>query len=97
VSTSRIYNNSHLNGQERILDICKQEHADIYINPIGGDALYDRASFMEQGTELKLLSSRPVNYPQGKSEFIPWLSILDVLMFNKPAEVRQLLTEMDLL
>ncbi len=96
VSTSRVYENAHLKGQERILDICRQERADVYINPIGGESLYDRASFMEQGIQLKFLRSRPVSYPQGKYEFVPWLSILDVLMFNEQSDVRQLLIEMDL-
>lgn len=95
VSTSSFYNNSHLKGQERILDICRLERADRYINPIGGVDLYDRGSFMEQGTELRFLQSRPISYPQGRNEFVPWLSILDVLMFNAPAAVRQLLTETD--
>ncbi|ADE10844.1 WbqC family protein [Sideroxydans lithotrophicus] len=94
--TSRIYRNSHLGGQERILDICRQEHADIYINPVGGEDLYDRASFRQQGIQLKFLRSRPVSYAQGKGEFVPWLSILDVLMFNPQPEARQLLAEMDL-
>lgn len=95
-STSRVYGDSYLNGQERILDICRQEHADIYINPIGGEGLYDRAYFKEQGVQLKFLRSRPVSYPQGKGEFVPWLSILDVLMFNPQPEARRLLSEMDM-
>lgn len=96
VSTSRIYQNAHLKGQERILDICRQERADVYINPIGGESLYDRPSFLEQGIKIHFLRSRPARYPQGKDEYIPWLSILDVLMFNEPPAVRQLLAEMDL-
>ncbi|MBE9524434.1 MAG: WbqC family protein [Chloroflexi bacterium] len=96
VSTSRVYKNAHLKSEERILDICRQERADVYINPIGGENLYERASFMEQGIQLKFLRSRPVSYTQGKGEHIPWLSILDVLMFNESFAVRQLLTEMDL-
>lgn len=96
-SSSRIYRNSQLSGQERILDICRQEQAGVYINPIGGEELYDRASFREQGVQLKFLRSRPVCYPQGNGEFVPWLSILDVLMFNPQPEARRLLAEMDLL
>ena len=96
VSTSRVYKNAHLKSEERILDICRQERADVYINPIGGENLYERASFMEQGIQLKFLRSRPVSYTQGKGEHIPWLSILDVLMFNEPPAVQQLLAEMDL-
>jgi len=96
VSTSRLYNNAHLKGQERILNICQQEQVDVYINPIGGVDLYDRASFLKQNIQLYFLRSRPISYSQGKAEHIPWLSILDVLMFNEPSAVRQLLAEMDL-
>lgn len=96
VSTSRVYKNAPLKGPERILDICLQERADRYINPIGGLDLYDRASFLEQGIQLNFLRSRPIAYHQGKGEFVPWLSILDILMFNGPPAVRQLLSEMDL-
>jgi len=95
-NTSRIYCNAQLHGQARILDVCKREQADRYINPIGGEALYDRASFDAQGVELKFMHSRPLSYPQGKGGFVPWLSILDVLMFNTKPEVRKLLAEMDL-
>lgn len=96
VSSSRIYKNAHLKGEERILDICRQEQASIYINPIGGVDLYDRASFSKQDLSLYFLRSHPVSYSQGKGEHVPWLSILDVLMFNEPSAVRRLLAERDL-
>lgn len=96
VSSSRIYKNAHLKGEERILDICRQEQANIYINPVGGVDLYDRASFSKQDLSLYFLRSRPISYSQGKGEHVPWLSILDVLMFNEPSAVRRLLAEKDL-
>jgi len=96
VGTSRIYNNANLKGQTRILDICRQERADMYINPIGGVDLYDRTSFAQHELTLNFLQSRQTIYSQGKCEHIAWLSIIDVLMFNEPTAVRQLLTEIDL-
>jgi hypothetical protein len=95
VSTTRIYNNANLKGQERILDICRQEGADIYINSIGGIDLYDRTRFSKQDLSLYFLRSRQISYAQGKADHIPWLSIMDVLMFNEPNAVRRLLTEID--
>jgi hypothetical protein len=97
VSSSRIYQNVQLKGQDRILDICRQEQAGTYINPIGGVDLYDRNSFSKQGVQLNFLRSHQISYSQGKGEHVPWLSILDVLMFNEPAAVRRLLTERDLI
>lgn len=96
VNTSRLYQNSELKGEERILDICSQEKVDTYINPIGGIEIYDRASFLERGIKLCFLHSRPLIYSQGKDEHVSGLSILDVLMFNNPVSVRQLLDERDL-
>jgi hypothetical protein len=97
VGSSRIYKNAHLKGQERILDICRQEQADIYINPIGGTNLYDRADFSKQGLSLYFLRPRPISYPQGQAGHVEWLSIIDVLMFNKPSAIQHLLTERDLI
>lgn len=94
--TSQVYENANLKGQERIQDICRHERAKVYINPIGGVDLYDRASFQEQDIRLHFLRTRPISYCQGRGEYVPWLSILDVLMFNEPPAVRKLLDEMDL-
>lgn len=96
VGSTRGYGNAQLHGQERILDICRQEGATRYINAIGGETLYERARFSEQGVELRFLRSRPLHYAQGDAEFVPWLSILDVLMFNPQPQARRLLDEMDL-
>lgn len=96
VDSSRIYSNTQLRGQARILDICRQERAERYVNASGGQALYERARFSDQGIELQFLRSRPLSYMQGGAEFVPWLSILDVMMFNPQPEARRLLGEMDL-
>ena len=97
INSSRIYNNATLKGQERILDICRQEAADIYINPIGGVNLYDRDSFLSKDISLKFVNSHPIDYPQGKNEFIPWLSIMDVLMFNDKAAIGRFINKIDLI
>ncbi|MGZ5007865.1 MAG: WbqC family protein [Methylobacter sp.] len=97
VNSSRIYQNRHLKGQERILDICRQERAGAYFNSIGGIDLYDKAAFMEQGIQLNFLRSLPINYCQGKGGHVPWLSILDVLMFNEPDDVRRLLGQREII
>jgi hypothetical protein len=97
VQSSSIYNNIDLKAQERILDICRQEGASRYINPIGGIELYDKPTFEQAGITLNFLKAKRVDYPQGaRSEFIPWLSILDVLMFNDIATVRTILNEYEL-
>jgi hypothetical protein len=89
--TSLIYNNRHLKGQERILDICKQEEASHYINSIGGIHLYDPEFFTKNKIEFSFIKPKLRPYNQLKNKFIPGLSIIDVLMFNSPSEVIKLL------
>lgn len=94
--TSSVYNNKELKGQERIIDICKQEKATEYINPIGGVNLYDKRSFKENGIDISFLQTDEIKYKQFKNEFVPNLSIIDVLMFNDSTDCRKLLTNYSL-
>ena len=106
VASSSVYGNSHLKAQERILDICRQESATRYINPIGGMELYDKPAFAQAGIELNFIQSKRVEYPQlnrtriggaaGADNFIPWLSVLDALMFCDVPTVRVMLGEYEL-
>lgn len=97
VGTSSIYNNTDLKGQERILAICKAEAADHYINPIGGMELYDKDLFDSNGIRLNFIKSKMITYDQFTDQFVPWLSILDLLMFNSPEEVSGQLHEFELI
>ena len=96
VASSAIYDNVDLKAQERILDICRQENATRYINPIGGTELYDKPSFAQAGIQLNFIKANRVEYPQLKNEFVPWLSIIDVLMFNDIPTVRAMLGDYEL-
>jgi hypothetical protein len=71
-----------LRGSDKVLAICHALGADTYINPIGGTALYDREHFAENGIALHFLQSKLISYVQLGAPFVPWLSIIDVLMFN---------------
>lgn len=80
VLTSRVYENQSLSGQERIIDICKREKTDVYLNAIGGQTLYDSKTFSDAEIELQFIEMKPLPYPQKSTEFVPYLSIIDVLM-----------------
>ncbi|CAN5768521.1 WbqC family protein [soil metagenome] len=94
-SASR-FENCEIKGAARILDICRRLGATRYVNPIGGLELYDSSLFEQAGIELRFLKARPTAYPQFKTPHIPFLSILDVLMFNGRESVADLLTQYDL-
>lgn len=85
VDSSRVYGNAALKGEQRVIDICRREGAQEYLNAPGGRALYSSVNFERAGLRLRFLRPRLVPYPQQGSGFLPGLSILDVLM-NNPAE-----------
>lgn len=66
---------------QRIWKICQKERADTYINPIGGTELYNKGLFSQEGFSLLFLKTGEYCYPQTVQQFIPHLSIIDVL-FN---------------
>src|SRR5690606_5131810 len=67
---------------DRLISICQANNATQYINPIGGNELYDKEYFRNKGIELIFLNPENIVYDQFDTHFIPWLSIIDVLMFN---------------
>ncbi len=94
---STIMADHQLRGQERVLAICKSLQADRYLNAIGGTELYSREEFDAQGVELRFLRSRPIEYPQFDGAFVPWLSIVDVMMFNSKQGISSMLFDRDLI
>jgi len=90
-------NNNNLKGEHKILDICKIENADTYINAIGGQELYDNDFFQKQNIDLFFIKTNDVNYKQFNNVFIPNLSIIDVLMFNSKEEIKILLNKYQLI
>ena len=75
-----------LKGQEKVIAICKALGATEYYNAIGGQELYSVADFRKENIQLNFVSSNLVEYKQFANEFVPWLSILDVMMFNSVDE-----------
>lgn len=92
IMSSNLKKDETLKAQDKIIDICERLGADMYINAIGGKALYDPQKFAERGIELRFLKmDSDIKYPQGKGEFIPGLSIIDIMMYNNPKEIRELM------
>ncbi len=97
VSSSEMYANNKLKGQYRILDICIREKANHYINPTGGMELYSNEVFSKEGISLSFIISELRPYKQFKNEFIPALSLIDVMMFNSTEEVNKMLNQYQLI
>ena len=86
-----------LKGMDRILAICREIDTKEYINlPGAGKDLYKDATFAESGVSLRFLQPDAITYRQFNEYFIPMLSILDVIMFNKAHDLQSLLQEFSL-
>jgi len=81
-----------LTGQDKVLALCAAAGASTYVNAIGGMELYSKETFREQGIELQFIKSKPFVYMQFGDEFVPWLSIIDVMMFNSREETLACIT-----
>ncbi len=86
-----------LKGQDRVIATCQAVNATDYINPIGGLMLYDKQAFSNANIQLYFQQVNEVRYPQFKNEFIPYLSIIDVIMFNGVEGARDFLDCMELI
>jgi hypothetical protein len=68
-------------GEQRVIDICKHFGATEYLNLPGGQSIYSFNSFSSHGIRLGFIDPSITIYPQvNAKEFIPKLSILDLLM-----------------
>lgn len=77
-----------LKGQDKVLALCETLGGTAYFNSMGGMALYSREVFAARGIDLRFIRPLPLAYDQLGATFVPWLSIVDVLMFNPRERVR---------
>jgi len=86
--SSSISINHALKNQDKVIALCHALSASTYVNAIGGMVLYSKETFREKGIEVKFIKSKPFEYPQFGNDFMPWLSIIDVMMFNPLDTIR---------
>jgi len=94
--SSKIEKDASLKGDDKVINICNQLKATNYINAIGGQELYSKKKFSENGLILNFIRTKPIVYKQFKDPFIPWLSIIDVMMFNSPKAINEMLNKYEL-
>ncbi len=95
--SSVLYKDTELKGKERVIEICLHEKATHYINPIGGQELYSKEDFLMHNLHLNFIKTEQISYNQFNNEFIPSLSIIDVLMFNSLDEIKVMLNQFELI
>jgi hypothetical protein len=89
--------NHNLKSQDKVLALCKVRDATHYINSIGGTELYNKEIFKQNGIKLNFIQSHPIIYKQFNDNFIPWLSIIDVMMFNSKEQINKYLNNYTLI
>ena len=97
ILSSSIDKNNELKGQDKIIEIVKKLNGNHYINAIGGQELYNKEIFNNNGIKLNFIKTGEIKYKQFNNEFVPNLSIIDVLMFNSPSEVKEMLNNYSLI
>ena len=96
ILSSTLEKDNSLRGKEKVKYICHQLGADTYYNAIGGQELYEKDDFKADGIDLHFVKTELSPYPQLKNDFVPGLSIIDVLMFNSVETIKYLLKDYSL-
>lgn len=97
IYSSNLQKDNSLKAEEKILEICEKLDAVNYINLIGGQAIYSKENFQKHSLKLNFIKTEIVEYQQFKNEFIPYLSIIDIIMFNSKEEVKKMLNRYNLI
>ena len=93
IISSQMDKDNKLRGKDKVIHICHKLGGTEYYNAIGGQEMYDYDTFRENNLELSFVKTNDIVYKQYNNEFIPYLSIIDVMMFNSKEEVKKMLND----
>ena len=92
VLSSSVDKDCSLKAQEKVYNICETMGATDYYNSVGGRELYNHDEFKKRGINLHFLKmDDDIVYKQFNNEFVPYLSIIDVIMFNSKENIKTML------
>ena len=97
IRSSEIPGNDSFKREYRIFDFCRRLGGDTYLNAVGGQDLYHFDDFEKHGVTLKFIHPNLQPYKQFDNEFVPGLSILDVIMFNSLDAIKDMLNDFGLI
>ena len=80
-----------LRSQDKVIALCKAVDGNHYINMINGADLYSKKDFDDNGLELSFLKQNIIEYKQFNNDFVPYLSIIDIMMFNDKKNIIEML------
>lgn len=67
-------------GSNLLVEICKKTEADVYISSLASKKYLNEGVFKNNGVTIKYYNFIPPTYPQLWGDFIPNLSVLDLLL-----------------
>lgn len=83
------------NKVQRLLDICQSRECNYYYSPKGSldylDTVENKALFEEFGISIYFQEFKMIPYQQNQKEFVPYMSILDALMYCGAEGTRDLI------
>lgn len=88
--SSDLNHDRELSAKDRLVDMSKLMDCSIYINSPGGKSLYNKEYFTAKNIELLFIEIDNYCYKQNCNEFVPHLSMIDVLMWNDKQQVIKL-------
>lgn len=91
--TSELEYEREQSAADRLISISKLLRCSEYINSPGGIELYKKQYFEKSGVNLSFIKMDEISYFQGGDTFVPYLSMIDILMWNNKAEVVELLSK----
>lgn len=91
IFSSELDYDRHQEAAEKLRSICRSLDSKKYCNSLGGRELYSKDDFSTNGIELSFLHPIIEPYFQNQREFISGLSMIDVLMWNSPEEIKSML------
>ena len=97
IRSSEIPGNAEFKREYRIYDQCRYVGANTYINAIGGRELYDFTEFEARNLKLGFIQTGDIQYPQFGQEFVPYLSMIDIIMFNSREDIQRMLRQCTIL
>lgn len=82
-----------LEKSDRLITITKELGGQTYLNPVGGKDIYNKEYFEKHGVQLAFLKSEIHEYPQFNQQYVPNLSVIDVMMFNSIEDIKTMLNQ----
>ncbi len=98
LSELNIQQKGKIKADEWGIEVCKCfPEVDKFVNAPGGKAFYDTSKYDKVNLKINFIQNRLSPYDQKNDKFIPGLSIIDVMMFNSPEEIKKMLGDYDVI